>query len=156
MLFRSISIRCLKLRDAAGTVHTVPFSDVTAVKNLTRDFAFYVVDVAVAYREDTDRVVAVLKSAADALKADPAFGPFILAPLEVIGLDRFEQSAVIIQVRLKTLPSRQWSVGREFNRRFKKAFDAAGIEIPFPHRMVYFGEDRRGVPAPLKPEAKPS
>jgi small-conductance mechanosensitive channel len=151
-----ISIRCLKLRDAAGTVHTVPFSDVTAVKNLTRDFAFYVVDVAVAYREDTDRVVAVLKSAADALKADPAFGPFILAPLEVIGLDRFEQSAAVIQVRLKTLPSRQWSVGREFNRRFKKAFDAAGIEIPFPHRMVYFGEDRRGAPAPLKPEAKPS
>lgn len=151
-----ISMRCLKLRDAAGTVHTVPFSDVTAVKNLTRDFAFYVVDVAVAYREDTDRVVAVLKSAADALRADPAFGPFMLAPLEVIGLDRFEQSAVVIQVRLKTLPSRQWSVGREFNRRFKKAFDAAGIEIPFPHRMVYFGEDRHGAPAPLKPEAKPS
>lgn len=151
-----ISIRCLKLRDAAGTVHTVPFSDVTAVKNLTRDFAFYVVDVAVAYREDTDRVVAVLESTAKALRTDPAYGPFMLAPLEVIGLDRFEQSAVVIQVRLKTLPSRQWSVGREFNRRFKKAFDAAGIEIPFPHRMVYFGEDRRGAPAPPMPEAKPS
>ena len=151
-----ISIRCLKLRDAAGTVHTVPFSDVAAVKNLTRDFAFYVVDVAVAYREDTDRVVAVLTSVAEALQADPAFGSFMLAPLEVIGLDRFEQSAVVIQVRLKTLPSRQWSVGREFNRRFKKAFEAAEIEIPFPHRMVYFAEDRRGAPAPPKPQAKPS
>ena len=150
-----ISIRCLKLRDGAGTVHSVPFSDVAAVKNLTRDFAYYVVDVAVAYREDTDRVVAVLKSAAEALKADPAFAPFMLAPLEVIGLDRFEQSAVIIQVRLKTLPSRQWSVGREFNRRFKKAFDAAGIEIPFPHRMVHIAEDRRGAPARAKPEPKP-
>ena len=147
-----ISIRCLKLRDAAGTVHTVPFSDVTAVKNLTRDFAFYVVDVAVAYSEDTDRVVAVLKHAAEELRADPAFGPFMLAPLEVVGLDRFEASAVIIQVRLKTLPSRQWSVGREFNRRFKKAFDAAGIEIPVPHRKIIFG----GGSAPPKPEAEPS
>jgi len=149
-----ISIRCLKLRDAAGTVHTVPFSDVTAVKNLTRDFAFYVIDVAVAYSEDTDRVVGVLKRAAEELKADPAFGPFILAPLEVIGLDRFEPSAVIIQVRLKTLPSRQWSVGREFNRRLKKAFDAAGIEIPVPHRKVIFGGGRGSTPA--KPEAEPS
>jgi moderate conductance mechanosensitive channel len=152
-----ISIRCLNLRDAAGTVHTVPFSEVTAVKNFTRDFAYYVVDVAVAYREDTDRVVAVLQSAAEELKADPALGPFILAPLEVIGLDRFEQSAVIIQVRLKTQPSRQWSVGREFNRRFKKAFDAAGIEMPVPHRKVYFGEapEGRGAPSRPKPEEKP-
>ncbi len=136
-----ISIRCLKLRDAAGTVHTVPFSDVAAVKNLTRDYAFYVVDVAVAYSEDTDRVVGVLKGVAEELAADPAFGPFMLAPLEVVGLDRFEASAAIIQVRLKTLPSRQWSVGREFNRRFKKAFHAAGIEVPVPHRKVILASD---------------
>ncbi|HKX08353.1 MAG TPA: mechanosensitive ion channel domain-containing protein [Stellaceae bacterium] len=135
-----ISIRCLKLRDGAGTVHTVPFSDVTAVKNLTRDYAFYVVDIGVAYGEDTDRVVAELKRVADGLKADPAFGPFILAPLEVIGLDRFDPSGAIVQVRLKTLPSRQWSVGREFNRRFKKAFDAAGIEMPVPLRKVILSE----------------
>ena len=135
-----ISIRCLKLRDGAGTVHTVPFSDVAAVKNLTRDYAFYVVDIAVAYGEDTDRVVAELKRVADGLKADPAFGPFILAPLEVVGLDRFDPSGAIIQVRLKTLPSRQWSVGREFNRRFKKAFDAAGIEMPVPNRKIILSD----------------
>jgi len=129
-------MRSLKLRDAAGTVHTVPFSDVTAVKNLRRDYAFYVVDVAIAYGEDTDRVVGVLKRVAEELKVDPAFGPFMLAPLEVIGLDRFDPSGAIIQVRLKTLPSRQWSVGREFNRRFKKAFDAAGIEIPVPQHKI--------------------
>jgi moderate conductance mechanosensitive channel len=151
-----ISIRCLsKLRDGAGTVHSVPFSEVTAVKNLTRDFAYYVADVTVAWREDTDRVVAVLKSAADALKADPAFGPFILASLEVIGLDRFEPSAAVIQVRLKTLPSQQWSVGREFNRRFKKAFDAAGIEMAVPHRVVHLHGDRPSAPAGSGTEAKP-
>jgi small-conductance mechanosensitive channel len=150
-----ISIRCLKLRDGAGTVHSVPFSEVTAVKNLTRDFAYYVADVAVAWREDTDRVVDVLKSVADALKADSAFAPFILAPLEVIGLDRFEQSAVVIQVRLKTLPSQQWSVGREFNRRLKKAFDAAGIEMPVPHRVVHLQEDRPSAPGGSGTGAKP-
>lgn len=146
-----ISIRCLKLRDGAGTVHTVPFSDVTAVKNLTRDYAFYVVDIAVDYREDTDRVVAELKRVAEGLKADPAFGPFILAPLEVIGLDRFDPSGSIIQVRLKTLPSRQWSVGREFNRRFKKAFDAAGIEMPVPQRKVILSDG-----APTAKETAPT
>jgi len=145
-----ISIRCLKLRDVEGTVHTVPFSDVATVKNLTRDYSYYVADISVAYREDTDEVVDVLREVAEQLKADPAFGPFMLAPLEVIGLDRFEASAVIIKVRLKTVPSRQWPVGREFNRRLKKAFDAKGIEMSAPHRMLYFGRDRAGRAAPVR------
>lgn len=140
----AISIRCLKLRDMAGTVHTVPFSDVAAVKNLTRDFSYYVADVGVSYREDTDEVIEVLKGVAEELKADPAFGPFMMAPLEVVGVDRFEDSAVIVKVRMMTLPIRQWTVGREFNRRMKKAFDAKGIEMPFPHRTIYFGVDRAG------------
>ena len=145
-----ISIRCLKLRDLEGTVHTVPFSDVTTVKNLTRDYSYYVADVSVAYREDTDAVVAVLRDVAEQLKADPAYGPFMLAPLEVIGVDRFEASAVVVKVRLKTVPSRQWSVGREFNRRLKKAFDAQGIEMPAPHRTLYFGRDRAGRAPPIR------
>ena len=160
----SISVRCLKLRDMAGTVHTIPFSDVTAVQNLTRDFSYYVADVGVSYREDTDEVIAVLKGVAEELKSDPEFGVYMLAPLEVVGVDRFEDSAVIVKVRLKTLPIRQWAIGREFNRRMKKAFDAKGIEMPFPHRTVYFGVDRAGnapparvameTPAPAK-SAKP-
>ena len=135
----AISIRAIKLRDLAGTVHTVPFGTVTSVKNLTRDYSYYVADIAVAYREDTDEVIEVLKEVARALKEDPAFGYFMLEPLEVIGVDRFEDSAVILKVRLKTVPLQQWTVGREFNRRVKKAFDAEGIEMPFPHRTIYFG-----------------
>src|SRR6185437_8952910 len=73
----------------------------------------------------------------------PEFGPFILAPLEVIGVDRFAESAVIIVVRIKTLPIHQWRIGREFNRRLKKAFDLHGIEMPFPQRTIYFGDDHR-------------
>src|SRR5262249_5697677 len=76
-------------------------------------------------------------------------GKSILAPLEVVGLDKFEESAVILQFRLKTLPSQQWAVGREFNRRMKKAFEANQIEMPFPHRTIYFGEDRAGRAPPV-------
>jgi len=78
------------------------------------------------------------------MREDPAFKDDILAPLEVMGVDRFADSAVIIRVRTKTRPLRQWAVGREFNRRMKKAFDAHGIEIPFPHQTVYFGVDKEG------------
>jgi moderate conductance mechanosensitive channel len=140
----AISMRAIRLRDQAGTVHTVPFSEVTTVKNLTKDYSYYVLDVGVSYREDTDEVIALLKQVADELGRDPEFGAMMLEPMEVIGVDRFEDSAVIIKVRLKTLPIRQWSVGREFNRRMKKAFDRNGIELPFPHRTLYFGEDKRG------------
>jgi small conductance mechanosensitive channel len=135
----AISIRAIKLRDLAGTVHTVPFGTVTSVKNLTRDYSYYVADIAVAYREDTDEVIEVLKEVARALKEDPAFGYFMLEPLEVIGVDRFVDSAVILKVRLKTVPLQQWTVGREFNRRVKKAFEAEGIEMPSQERTIFFG-----------------
>ncbi|HUZ71406.1 MAG TPA: mechanosensitive ion channel domain-containing protein [Stellaceae bacterium] len=152
----AISIRAIRLRDSAGTVHTVPFSDVTTVKNLTKDYAYYVFDVGVSYREDTDAVVAVLRNVADEMRADPAFAPLILEPLEVWGVDRFEDSAVVIQVRLKTPPIQQWTVGREFNRRMKKAFDERGIEMPYPHRTIYFGADRQGAAPPVRVALDPA
>ncbi len=140
----ALSIRALRLRDVAGTVHTVPFSDVNTVQNMTKGYAYYVVNVGVSYREDTDEVTEVLKAVADELRSDPKFAPMMLGPIEVFGVDRFEDSAVIIQARLKTLAMQQWSVGREFNRRLKKAFDQRGIEMPYPHQTIYFGEDKRG------------
>jgi small conductance mechanosensitive channel len=78
------------------------------------------------------------------MRRDPQFGPHILEPLEVLGVDRFADSAVIIKARIKTEPIQQWMVGREFNRRLKKRFDELGIEIPFPHRILYFGKDKEG------------
>jgi small conductance mechanosensitive channel len=145
----ALSIRTIRLRDVAGVVHTVPFSEVTTVRNLTKDFAYYVLDVGVSYREDTDEVVAVLKDVADDLQQDPKFGPLMLEPIEVIGVDRFADSAVMIKARLKTLAMKQWAVGREFNRRMKKAFDQHGIEMPFPHQTIYFGSDKRGNAPPM-------
>src|SRR3546814_18671007 len=76
--------------------------------------------------------------------ADPEFGPKILAPLEVIGVDALEESQVILKFRIKTLPIQQWTTGREFNRRMKKKFDELDIQMPFPHRTLYFGVDKEG------------
>ena len=84
----------------------------------------------------------------DDMRSEPEFGPDILEPLEVLGVDQFADSAVIIKARIKTRPIKQWTVGREFNRRMKKRFDELGIEIPFPHRTVYFGAGKDGSAAP--------
>lgn len=134
----AITIRTIRLRDLSGSVHTVPFSSVNAVTNLTREFSFYVLDVSVAYDEDTDRVVAALKEIDAEMHADPAFGPLMLEPIQIWGVDRFADSSVVVRARLKTLPIQQWNVGREFNRRMKHAFDQQGISFPFPHRTIDF------------------
>jgi small conductance mechanosensitive channel len=100
----------------------------------------------VAYKEDTDRVVNVLKQVGEDLKQDEVCGPEMIEPIEVFGVDKFADSAVIIKGRIKTRPMQHWMVGREFNRRVKKRFDEEGIEIPFPHLSLYTGEASKPVP----------
>lgn len=136
----AITLRTIVLRDLSGTVHVFPNGAVQQMSNLTKDFSYYVLDMGVAYKEDTDRVVQVMQDVSAELQADPAFGPNMLEPIEILGVDAFEDSQVTIKARLKTVPLKQWAVGREYRRRVKKAFDAQGIEIPFPHVSVYFGE----------------
>jgi small conductance mechanosensitive channel len=147
----ALSIRTVKLRDLGGNVHTLPFSEVKTVLNMTKDFAYYVFDVGVAYRENVDDVIGILKDISAEMEKDADYGVFIAEPLEVLGLDKFADSAVVIKVRLKVIPPiKQWTVGREFNRRMKARFDAEGIEIPFPHQTIYFGEDRSGNAPPVR------
>lgn len=136
----AISIRTIRLRDNAGTLHAIPFSEVTSIVNLTRDYAYSVTNVAVSYRENVDRVSAVLQDVASDMMEDAAFRPFILEPLEIIGLDKMSELGMVIQVRLKTLPRKQWAVGREFNRRMKHAFDRHGIEMPYAIKPGYLSE----------------
>lgn len=145
-----ISIRTVRLRDLNGAVHTLPFSEVRTALNLTRDFAYHTMNIGVAYRENVDHVMEVLRDIGEDLRSDEVFSVDILEPIEVLGLQEFADSALIIRARLKTSPGRQWAVGREFNRRMKARFDAEGIEIPFPHRTLYFGEDREGQAPPLR------
>jgi len=139
-----MSIRSVRLRDGDGHVHTVPFSEVTTVRNMTKDFSFAVFNIGVAYRENVDDVIAVMKEVAKGLREDPDYAPYIMEPLEVGGLDRFADSAVVITARIKVLPAQQWRIGREYNRRLKIEFDRRGIEMPFPQRALLFGVDKQG------------
>jgi len=139
-----LTLRTIRLRDLAGTVHVVPFSEVSTLENMTKDYSRYVFEVGVAYREDTDQVVAALNQVGEDMVQDDAYRDLIVQPLEVLGVDSFGDNAVIIKARITTKPIKQWQVGREFNRRMKKRFDELGIEIPFPHRTIYFGEDKAG------------
>lgn len=143
-LVESMTIRSVRLRDLSGNVHLVPFGEVSAVLNMTKGFSFAVIDVGVAYRENVDDVIEVLTTIGAEMQSDAEFGPLILDPLEVLGLDSFGDSAVNIRIRIKTRPIKQWTIKREFHRRMKSKFDEMGIEIPFPHQTIYFGIDKEG------------
>lgn len=153
----AMSIRSIRLRDLEGNVHTLPFSAVTAVLNRTKEFSFAVFDMGVAYGENVDQVIQVLKDIGAEMRKDKDFGPDILDDLEMLGLNKFADSAIVIRGRIKVRPAKQWRVGREFNRRVKNRFDELGIEIPFPQRTLHFRmppreifeslEDSEGKPA---------
>jgi len=143
-LVEKITLRIVVLRDLAGNVHFVRNGNISVVTNMTKEYSRYVFDIGVAYREDVDEVIKVIKAVDDELRQDPAFKNDILQPIEVLGLDQFADSAVIIKARTTTKPIQQWRVGREFNRRLKKKFDEVGIEIPFPHLTLYPGKDKQG------------
>jgi small-conductance mechanosensitive channel len=151
-LVEAITFRTIVLRDQAAVVHVFPNGSINTLSNMTKDWSAYVIDVGVAYREDTDRVVEVMRRVAGELQSDPQYGSAMLEPIEIIGVDAFTDSAVIIKARLKTLPIRQWMVGREYRRRLKKAFEAENIEFPFPQRTVLMADAK----APLPPAGKPS
>jgi small-conductance mechanosensitive channel len=148
-LVEKVNLRMVILRDLAGNVHYVRNGEINVVTNMTREYSRYVFDIGVAYREDVDAVVEVVKQVDEELRNDPELGKDILEPIEILGLDQFADSAIIIKARTKTKPIRQWAIGREFNRRLKKAFDEKDIEIPFPHVTLYMGQDKDGQAAPM-------
>ncbi len=143
-LVEHVNLRMTILRDLAGNVHYVRNGEITVVTNMTKEYSRYVFDIGVAYREDVDEVIEVMKQVDEELRSDPEFKNDILLPLEVLGLDQFADSALIIKARTTTKPIQQWRVGREFNRRLKKRFDELDIEIPFPHVTLYPGQDKNG------------
>jgi small conductance mechanosensitive channel len=139
-LVEAISFRTITLRDLSGTVHIFPNGTVTTLANMTKGWSAYVMDIGVAYKEDTDRVAEIMRKVGKDLQQDEHLGRKILEPIEIMGVDAFGESEVVIKARIKTLPIEQWGVGREYRRRLKKAFDRENIEIPFPHRTLYMGE----------------
>lgn len=139
-LVEKINFRTIVLRDLGGIVHVFPNGTITTLSNLTTEWSAYVFDIGVAYKENTDKVIAVMTKVGEELKEDSIIGPLMLGVPEIFGVDKFDNSAVVIKGRIKTKPIRQWQVGREYLRRIKLAFDANNIEIPFPHQTIYFGE----------------
>lgn len=148
-LVEEMTLRYIRLRDYDGNVHYVPNGTIDTVTNRSRSFAYSVIDVGVAYRENIDEVYAVMRHVAAELMADPDMAGKISEDLDIAGVDQWSDSAVMIRCRFKVKPLEQWGVRRAYLYRLKKAFDAAGIEIPFPHLTVYAGEPKHGQAAPL-------
>jgi small-conductance mechanosensitive channel len=148
-LVERINFRTTVLRDLAGVVHIFPNGTITTLSNLTHEWSAYVFDIGVAYKENTDRVISVMQEVGKTLLEDKKFGKLLLETPEIFGVDKFDDSAVIIKGRIRTKPVRQWEVGREYLRRIKHAFDANNIEIPFPHRTIYAGETGKPFPVQL-------
>jgi small-conductance mechanosensitive channel len=150
----AVGLRTIRLRDVNGNVHVVPNSSIESLTNMSKEYSRSVVDIGVAYKEDVDEVMEILKGVGEDLQKDPKYGTNMIEPLEIFGLQSFEDSAVVIRVRLTTKPLKQWGMKREFQRRVKKVFDQQGIEIPFPHRTIYMGELKDGSSPPLKVDLK--
>lgn len=149
-LVEELTLRYVRLRDYDGTVYFISNSLITTVSNMSRGFAYAVIDASVAYREDIDAAMNIMRRVGAELRQDPAFGLRILADLEMAGVDKWADSAVIVRCRMMVVPLAQWDVKRELLRRLKKAFDAEKIEIPYPHLTVYPGQPKEGVAAPLR------
>lgn len=147
-LVENITLRHTRLRSLDGSVHFIPNGSITTVTNMTHEYSRAVFDIGVAYKESVDQVMAVLMELANGMRTDPTFGPLILEDPEMLGVDAFADSAVIIRFRIKTYPLQQWKIKRELLRRIKNRFDRDGIEIPFPHRTV-FHRFEDGVPEDL-------
>lgn len=145
-----LTLRTVTLRDLSGTVHVIPFSEVSTVTNYNRDYGYAVIDAGVAYRERYGDVVQALQDVALELRQDEIWAPFVTGDLEVFGMNKLADSAVEIRVRIRTLPMKQFAVRRAFLERMKRVFDERDIEIPFPHRTVWFGTGKDGTAPPMR------
>jgi small conductance mechanosensitive channel len=149
-LVEEVTLRYVRLRDLEGHVHFVPNGEIKVVTNRTREFATAVIEVGVAYREDPDECFGVMREVHGALRADADWSSRVAGELEILGVDKWADSAVILRARIRVVPPiQQWNVKREYLKRLKKAFDARGIEIPFPHLTVYAGQGKDGAAAPF-------
>ncbi len=150
----AVGLRTIRLRDVSGNVHVVPNSSVDTITNMTKEFSRTVIDIGVAYKEDVDEVMEIMREIGEGMRNDPEYSKNILEPIEIFGLHKFDDSAIVVRARLTTKPLKQWGLKREFNRRLKRVFDERGIEIPFPHRTIYMGDPKQGPPAPLHIQVK--
>lgn len=154
-LVEEVTLRHVRLRDFEGSVHFIPNSAITTVSNKSRDFSYAVIDLSVAYGENVDEIYEVMRRVGAEMCDAPGFKDQIIENLEIAGIDNLADSALIIRCRFKVYPLEQWGVRREFLYRIKKAFDTAGIEIPYPHLTLYAGQAKQGETPSFKVQAQP-
>jgi moderate conductance mechanosensitive channel len=140
----AMSLRVLRLRDFDGTVHVIPFGEITRISNLTKDYSYAVFRIGVAYNADIEKVQTIIKAVVQRMRADSKYKSMILDEVELHGVDSFGDSAVIVLARVKVAPARQWTITRDFNVLLKAEFDRQGIEIPFPQRTISFAPGTSG------------
>ncbi|MDP1997284.1 MAG: mechanosensitive ion channel family protein [Gallionella sp.] len=148
-LVEEVTLRYIRLRDYEGNVHFIPNGVITTVTNRTRTFAYAVINIGIAYRENVEEVFAVMREVAAGMRQDKTLGPLILEDIDIAGVDDWADSAVVIRCRFKVGPLQQWTVRRAFLLRMKNEFDRLGIEIPFPHLTLYPGQAKDGSAPPL-------
>jgi small-conductance mechanosensitive channel len=139
-LVEEINLRTTVLRDLEGIVHVFSNGSINTLSNMTKEWSACVLDINIAYKEDPERVMEIMRKVEEDLRNDEEFRDLILEPMEIFGLDSFADSSMVIKGRIKTLPLKQWTIARQYRIRLKKAFDENKIEIPFPHISLYFGE----------------
>jgi small conductance mechanosensitive channel len=130
-----MSLRALKLRALDGTLHTIPFGEFKVISNMSKDFSFAVIEVQAGYREDIDRVIAIITEVAAEVRKDPDVGPVIRGDFEMFGAEKLGEQAILYRGRFKTLPGRAVLATRAFNRLIRRAFEREGIEMQ-PARTV--------------------
>jgi small-conductance mechanosensitive channel len=140
-LVERIEMRTVTLRDFSGVVHVFQNGKINTLANMTKEWSAVVLDIGVAYKEKPEQVITVMAEVGTELQNDPDFHNKFLEPIEIFGVNELGNSAVVVRARIKTKPGEQWGIGREYRKRVKNAFDAKGIEIPFPHTTVYWGEE---------------
>lgn len=141
-LVEEVTLRYVRLRDFNGHVHFVPNGEIKVVSNRTRGFAHAAVDVGIGYGVDIDQAIAVMREVGEAMRADAQWHSRLAAEIEVLGVEKLDNSAVVLRCRLKVVPAiEQWNVKREFLKRLKTAFDQHGIEMPFPQLTVHMQQD---------------
>jgi small conductance mechanosensitive channel len=135
-LVEEVNLRTIVLRDEEGAVHIFPNGEVKTLANKSKDFSYYVITVAVPFEGDVDRVASALRDAAASLMEDEPFKAYVLEPLDVYGVDAFEPGQLVVKARIKTVPLKQWEVGRELRKRIARTLVERGIEMPTPHMTV--------------------
>ena len=135
-LVEEVNLRTIVLRDEQGAVHVFPNGEIKTLVNQTKDFSYYVFTVQVGFEDDPEPVIAALRDAGAALMRDTEFRPHILEPIEIYGVDAFEPGLMIVKGRIKTVPQKQWLVGRELRRAIAKVYAERGLRWPLPESVV--------------------